>query len=159
MKNEQLRKLLASFVDFQIIRDDYIAKKPNEFAIMHTISLTKNSISGSRVIKNDEEKIIEQTSRLVSAYFQIDCIARTQARSEEMANKLYDVIVFGKRDELIRNGFGLQSESIQIADRTFLEGSQYIYRFGFDIEINWREISERERILIKDIDYKIKEEN
>lgn len=159
MKNEQLRKLLASFVDFQIIRDDYIAKKPNEFAIMHTISLTKNSISGSRVIKNDEEKIIEQTSRLVSAYFQIDCIAMTQARSEEMANKLYDVIVFGKRDELIRNGFGLQSESIQIADRTFLEGSQYIYRFGFDVEISWREISERERILIKDIDYKIKEEN
>ena len=159
MKNEQLRKLLASFVDFQIIRDDYIAKKPNEFAIMHTISLTKNSISGRRIISNDEEKITEQTSRLVSAYFQIDCIAMTQARSEEMANKLYDVIVFGKRDELIRNGFGLQSESIQIADRTFLEGSQYIYRFGFDIEINWREISERERILIKDIDYKNKEEN
>ena len=159
MKNEQLRKLLASFVDFQIIRDDYIAKKPNEFAIMHTISLTKNSISGSRIIRNDEEKIIEQTSRLVSAYFQIDCIARTQARSEEMANKLYDVIVFKKRHELIRNGFGLQSESIQIADRTFLEGSQYIYRFGFDVEISWREISERERKLIKDIDYKIKEEN
>lgn len=159
MKNEQLRKLLASFVDFQIIRDDYIAKKPDEFAIMHTISLTKNSISGSRVIKNDEEKITEQTSRLVSAYFQIDCIARTQARSEEMASKLYDVIVFEKRSELIKNGFGLQSESIQISDRTFLEGSQYIYRFGFDVEISWREISERERILIKDIDYKIKEEN
>ena len=30
MKNEKLRKLLASFVDFQIIRDDYMAKKPKE---------------------------------------------------------------------------------------------------------------------------------
>src|SRR3712207_706487 len=110
MKNEKLRKLLASFVDFQIIRDNYVAEKPAECAVMHTVSLNKKVISGYRVIETTEEYVKEQTARLVFAYFQIDFYAKTQARAEEMASRLLDVIVFEKRYELIRNGFGLTSE-------------------------------------------------
>lgn len=157
MKNEKLRKLLASFVDFQIIRDDHMAKKPSECAVMHTISLTKSAYSAYRTVETTEESIKEQATRLVFAYFQIDFYAPTQARAEEMASELLEVIVFKKRHELVRNGFGLSEDEIEIKDLTFLEGSQYIYRFSFDVEMNWRETSERIRQLIKDV--KVEVEN
>ena len=157
MKNEKLRKLLASFVDFQIIRDDHMAKKPSECAVMHTVSLTKSVYSAYRTVETTEDSIKEQATRLVIAYFQIDFYAPTQARAEEMAGELLEVIVFKKRHELVRNGFGLSEDEIEIKDLTFLEGSQYIYRFSFDVEINWRETSERIRQLIKDV--KVEVEN
>lgn len=157
MKNEKLRKLLASFVDFQIIRDDHMAKKPSECAVMHTISQTKSVYSAYRTVETTEESIKEQATRLVFAYFQIDFYAPTQARAEEMASELLEIIVFKKRHELVRNGFGLSDDEIEIKDLTFLEGSQYIYRFSFDVEINWRETSERVRQIIKDV--KVEVEN
>lgn len=157
MKNEKLRKLLASFVDFQIIRDDHMAKKPTECAVMHTISLTKSVYSAYRTVETTEDSIKEQATRLVNAYFQIDFYAPTQARAEEMASELLEVIVFKKRHDIVRNGFGLSDDEIEIKDLTFLEGSQYIYRFSFDVEINWRETSERIRQLIKDV--KVEVEN
>nr|DAN19486.1 MAG TPA: hypothetical protein [Caudoviricetes sp.] len=157
MKNEKLRKLLASFVDFQIIRDDHMAKKPKECAVMHTISKTKSVYSAYRTVETTEDNIKEQATRLVIAYFQIDFYAPTQARAEEMASELLEVIVFKKRHNLVRNGFGLSDDEIEIKDLTFLEGSQYIYRFSFDVEMNWRETSERIRQLIKDV--KVEVEN
>lgn len=157
MKNEKLRKLLASFVDFQIIRDDHMAKKPSECAVMHTISLTKSVYSAYRTVETTEESIKEQATRLVYAYFQIDFYAPTQARAEEMASELLEIIVFKKRHDIVKNGFGLSDDEIEIKDLTFLEGSQYIYRFSFDVEMNWRETSERIRQLIKDV--KVEVEN
>ena len=159
MKNEKLRKLLASFVDFQIIRDDYVAKKPKECAVMHTISLNKSAYSAYRAFEATDTYIKEKALRLVIAYFQIDFYASTQARAEEMASELLEVIVFKKRHDLIRNGFGLSDDEIEIKDLTFLESSQYIYRFSFDVEINWRETSERTRQLIKDVEVKTEVEN
>ena len=159
MKNEKLRKLLASFVDFQIIRDDYMAKKPKECAVMHTISLNKSAYSAYRTVETTDEEIKEKALRLVIAYFQIDFYAPKQARAEEMASKLLDVIVFEKRHELVRNGFGLSDNEIEIKDLTFLEGSQYIYRFSFDAEMNWRETSERTRKLIKDVEVRTEANN
>ena len=73
-----------------------------------------------------------------------------------MASELLEVIVFKKRHDLVRNGFGLSDDEIEIKDLTFLEGSQYIYRFSFDVEINWRETSERTRQLIKDVKVEVK---
>ena len=151
MKNEVLRKLLASFVNFQVIRDDYVAKKPKECAVMHTISLNKSAYSAYRTVETTDTQIKEKALRLVVAYLQFDFYAPTQARAEEMASELLEVIVFKKRHDIVRNGFGLTSDNIEITDRTFIEGSQYIYRFGFDLQINWRELSERTRQLIKDI--------
>lgn len=157
MKNEILRKLLASFVNFQVIRDDYVAKKPKECAVMHTISLNKSAYSAYRTVETTDTQIKEKALRLVVAYLQFDFYAPTQTRAEEMANELLEVIVFKKRHDLIRNGFGLSDDEIEIKDLTFLEGSQYIYRFSFDVEMNWREASERSRELIKDI--KVEVEN
>jgi len=156
MKNEKLRKLLASFVDFQIIRDDYMAKKPKECAVMHTISLNKSAYSAYRTVETTDTQIKEKALRLVIAYLQFDFYAPTQARAEEMASELLEVIVFKKRHDLVRNGFGLSEDEIEIKDLTFLEGSQYIYRFSFDVEMNWRETSERIRQLIKDVKVEVK---
>lgn len=158
-KNEKLRLLMAKFVDFQVIRDDFVAKRPTECAVMHTISLTKNAYSGSRIIEKTDNYIKEQTARLVEAYFQLDFYANTQKRAEEMAQTMADTILFKNRHDFVRNGFGLTSDDIEISDRTFLEGSQYIYRFGFDLQMNWRELSERTRQLIKDIDVKTEVKN
>ena len=150
-KNEKLRLLMASFVDFQVIRDDFVAKKPAECAVMHTISLSKNAYSGVRVIEKTDEYVKEQTARLVEAYFQLDFYAATHKRAEEMAQSMLDVILFKNKYDFVRNGYGLTDDEIEVSDRTFIEGSQYIYRFGFDLQMNWRELSERTRYLIKDI--------
>ena len=159
MKNEALRKLLASFVNFQVIRDNYVAKKPAECAVMHTISLTKSVYSAYRTVETKEDSIKEQATRLVFTYFQIDFYAPTQSRAEEMASELLEVIVFKKRHDLIRNGFGLSDDEIEIKYLTFLESSQYIYRFSFDVEMNWRESSERVRDLIKDVEVRTEVNN
>ena len=156
MKNEKLRKLLASFVNFQVIRDNYVAKKPIECAVMHTISLNK---SAYRTVETTDTQIKEKALRLVIAYLQFDFYAPTQLRAEEMASELLEVIVFKKRHDLVRNGFGLSDDEIEIKDLTFLESSQYIYRFSFDVEMNWRESIERVRDLIKDVEVKTEVEN
>ena len=158
-KNEKLRLLMAKFADYQVIRDDFVAKRPSECAVMHTISLTKNAYSGFRIIEKTDNYIKEQTARLVEAYFQLDFYANTQKRAEEMAQTMADIIIFKNRHDFVRNGFGLTSDDIEISDRTFLESSQYIYRFGFDLQMNWRELSERTRQLIKDIDVKTEVKN
>ena len=67
--------------------------------------------------------------------------------------------MFKKRHDLVRNGFGLSDDEIEIKDLTFLESSQYIYRFSFDVEMNWRESSERTRQLIKDVEVKTEANN
>ena len=59
MKNEKLRKLLASFVNFQVIRDNYVAKKPIECAVMHTISLNKSAYSAYRTVETTDTEIKE----------------------------------------------------------------------------------------------------
>nr|DAM75649.1 MAG TPA: hypothetical protein [Caudoviricetes sp.] len=158
-KNEKLRLLMAKFADYQVIRDDFVAKIPSECAVMHTISLTKNAYSGSRIIEKTDDYIKEQTARLVEAYFQLDFYATTQKKAEEMAQAMADIILFKNRYDFVRNGFGLTSDNIEITDRTFLEGSQYVYRFGFDLQMNWRELSIRTRQLIKDIDVKTEVKN
>lgn len=158
-KNEKLRLLMAKFADYQVIRDDFVAKIPSECAVMHTISLTKNAYSGSRIIEKTDDYIKEQTARLVEAYFQLDFYATTQKKAEEMAQAMADIILFKNRYDFVRNGFGLTSDNIEITDRTFLEGSQYVYRFGFDLQMNWRELSTRTRQLIKDIDVKTEVKN
>lgn len=150
---------MAKFADYQVIRDDFVAKIPSECAVMHTISLTKNAYSGSRIIEKTDDYIKEQTARLVEAYFQLDFYATTQKKAEEMAQAMADIILFKNRYDFVRNGFGLTSDNIEITDRTFLEGSQYVYRFGFDLQMNWRELSERTRQLIKDIDVKTEVKN
>ena len=137
MKNEVLRKLLASFVNFQVIRDNYVAKKPIECGVMHTISLNKSAYSAYRTVETTDTQIKEKALRLVIAYLQFDFYAPTQVRAEEMASELLEVIVFKKRHDLVRNGFGLSDDEIEINDLTFLEGNQYIYRFSFDVEMNW----------------------
>ena len=76
-----------------------------------------------------------------------------------MASKLLEFIVFKKRHDLVRNGFGLSDDDIEIKDLTFLESSQYIYRFSFDVEMNWRESSERTRQLIKDVEVRTEVSN
>ena len=76
-----------------------------------------------------------------------------------MASKLLEVIVFKKGHDLVRNGFGLSDDDIEIKDLTFLESSQYIYRFSFDVEMNWRESSERTRQLIKDVEVRTEVSN
>ena len=158
-KNEDLRLLLASLVDYQVIRDDHIAEIPVECAVMHTISLNKTVYSGYREIEKTNEYTTEQTARRVEAYLQFDFYASTQARAEEMANNMLDVIFFKNRHDLVRKKFGLSDDNVEVVDRTFLEGSQYIYRFGFDINMNWREISQRKRKLIRDIDYETEAKN
>lgn len=159
-RNEKLRLLLAEYVDFQVIRDNQMAEVPEkEYAVMHTISLNKSAYSNYREKEKTVDYIIEEAARRVEAYFQLDFYADTQLRAEEMAENMLEIILFKKRHDLIRNKFGVSEDDVEISDRTFLEDKQYIYRFGFDININWREIKERKRMLIKEIKHKLEVEN
>ena len=48
--------------------------------------------------------------------------------------------------------FGISSEFVNIEDRTFIENSKFIYRFGFDIEISSKEVITREMNRIESIE-------
>lgn len=152
-KNEKLRLLLAGYVDFQLIKNNQMSEMPdNEYGVMSIISLNKSSYSNYRVKERTTDYIIEEAARRVNAYLQFDFYAPTQDRAEEMANEMLEIILFKNRHDLIRNKYGLAEDEVEISDRTFLEDKQYVYRFGFDININWREITERKRMLIKEIE-------
>ena len=154
-KNEVLRKLLASWVDYQVIRGNSssIPDEP-DFAVFRSLPAETVTTNDIRVIEDKE-----YSSRLIMGAFQLDFYSDSQVKAEEMAHGMVEKIIFSKRNDLVRAGFGVSDYQIEVDDRTFIENSEFIYRYGFDVKINYRTITERENTPIEHIDITIGDEN
>ena len=153
-KNEVLRKLFASWVDYQVIRGNSSSiPEETDFAVFRPLP-AETVTTDIRVIEDKE-----YSSRLVMGAFQLDFYSDKQVKAEEMAHSMAEKIIFSKRNDLVRAGFGVSDYQIEVDDRTLIENSEFIYRYGFDIKINYRVITERENTPIKHINIQIGDEN
>lgn len=154
-KNEVLRKLFASWVDYQVIRGNSssIPTEP-DFAVFRPLPAETVTTNDIRVIDDKE-----YSSRLVMGAFQLDFYSDKQVKADKMAHSMAEKIIFSKRNELVRAGFGVSDYQIEVNDRTFIENSEFIYRYGFDIRINYRVITERENTPIEHINIQIGDES
>lgn len=151
-KSEQLRELLSTFVDYQVIRANTNATIPFPCCVFRSLPATKGTLSKVRQIDTNNGKIIQQASQISEAIYQLDFYSTNQLEAELMAHNFLNLIIFNKRFELVRLGFGISSEFVNIEDRTFIENSKFIYRFGFDIEISSKEVITREMNRIESIE-------
>ena len=154
-KNEVLRKLFASWVEYQVIRgnNSSIPDEP-DFAVFRPLPAETVTINDIRAVEDKE-----YSSRLVMGAFQLDFYSNKQVKAEEMAHSMAEKIIFNKRNDLVRAGFGVSDYQIEVDDRTFIENSEFIYRYGFDIKINYRVITERENTPIEHINIQIGDES
>ena len=154
-KNEVLRKLFASWVEYQVIRgnNSSIPDEP-DFAVFRPLPAQTVTITDIRAVEDKE-----YSSRLVMGAFQLDFYSNKQVKAEEMAHSMAEKIIFNKRNDLVRAGFGVSDYQIEVDDRTFIENSEFIYRYGFDIKINYRVITERENTPIEHINIQIGDES
>ena len=60
---------------------------------------------------------------------------------------------------MIRAGFGLSDYQIDVEDRSLIENSEFIYRYGFDVNVNYKVINERDNTPIQHVNIIIGDEN
>jgi hypothetical protein len=86
--------------------------------------------------------------------------ATTNDSAYENACKLKENIYTILRDKLNIEGFGVleQRSSNDITDRTYLEQSDFVYRYGFDVIIDTKrtvtmDTEEPQTVILKDLNY------
>ena len=98
--------------------------------------------------------------RRVELYLQIDMFATTNDSAYENACKIKESIYTILRDKLNLEGFGVleQRSSNDITDRTYLEQSYFVYRYGFDVIIDTKrtvtmDVEEPQTVVISKLNY------
>ena len=159
---ERLKKFLnANIVGFPIIiANPKIKAPPMPYAVIKQIpSAEDRGVLRTRTRK-DETTITEIIVRRIELYLQFDMYATTNDSAYENACKLKENIYTILRDKLNLEGFGVleQRSSNDITDRTYLEQSDFVYRYGFDVIIDTKrtvtmDTEEPQTIILKDLNY------
>ena len=88
-KSEQLRELLSTFVDYQVIRANTNATIPFPCCVFRSLPATKGTLSKIRQIDTNNGKIIQQASQISEAIYQLDFYSTNQLEAELMAHNLF----------------------------------------------------------------------
>ncbi len=143
---EELRKLLNSFVDYQVILPHNDVKTPVKYAVLGIVNIDKSVFNTPRKIDN-----IKVTFLSVTALLQLDFYSKDQLEAQKMCIDMINKLIYINRKDLLRAGFGLKEKSIDFQNLTFIENSKYIYRFSFDVNITWNEEVARNVTIIEDV--------
>ena len=96
-KSEQLRELLSTFVDYQVIRANTNAIIPFPCCVFRSLPATKGTLSKIRQINTNNGKIVQQASQISEAIYQLDFYSKNQLEAELMAHNFLNLIIFNKR--------------------------------------------------------------
>ena len=154
-KNELFRKLIASWVDYQVIRGNNTAvPDESDFAVLRVLPAERQTANNIRTFDNKE-----YSSMSVYIVYQLDFYSNNQIKAEDMASNMAERLIFINRNDLIRAGFGLSDYQIDVEDRSLIENSEFIYRYGFDVNVNYKVINERDNTPIQHVNIIIGDEN
>ena len=144
---EKFRKLLNSFSNkkWQIIAGEMLAETPNyPFVEMFVINLTPDFHNQSiEVLKKENGVLTEQNIKTYNSTLQFNCRHKTMMEAVELANNLFRIINFEKRNMINNNGFGIKRMS-------FIRNLNFI-----DVEISFDVTEEREVETIETVKTKI----
>ena len=159
---ERLKKFLnANIVGFPIIIANPKIKAPSmPYAVIKQIPSSEDRGVLRTRTRKDETTITETIVRRVELYLQIDMFATTNDSAYENACKLKENIYTILREKLNLEGFGVleQRSSNDITDRTYLEQSYFVYRYGFDVIIDTKrtvtmDVEEPQTVVISKLNY------
>ena len=155
---EKFRKLLNSFSNkkWQIIAGEMLAETPNyPFVEMFVINLTPDFHNQSiEVVKKESGMLTEQNIKTYNSTLQFNFRHKTMMEAVELANNLFRIINFEKRNMINNNGFGIKRMSF-IRNLNFIEAGKWSYCYSFDVEISFDVIEEREVETIETVKTKI----
>ena len=159
---ERLKKFLnANIVGFPIIIANPKIKAPSmPYAVIKQIPSSEDRGVLRTRTRKDETTITETIVRRIELYLQFDMYATTNDSAYENACKIKENIYTILRDKLNLEGFGVleQRSSNDITDRTYLEQSDFVYRYGFDVIIDTKrtvtmDTEEPQTVILKDLNY------
>ena len=137
---DEFRKLLKSLIAYQLIRgNNKPLPKENEFGVLTTI--------GEDELITNRDKLVEGKEiahRSTIALIQFDFYSDNQLKAKQMAQDMIDMLTFKSRNMLLNKGYGIKDDVVSLQDRTFINNVEYIYRYGFDINIAFTRTIERE---------------
>lgn len=107
------------------------------------LQLINASLDKKPAVKSVEDYDAENVKRTVeyknSMSIQFDAISKVKGDSLEAAHASYEFIKTTARQDILKDGFGLQDNQSDIQDRGSYElNNDYIFRYGFDLVVNYR---------------------
>lgn len=160
-KLDEFIKILNDKIDeFIIIKANQNAKAPalpyaTVFSLPSNPDMNKY-VSRYKEIKPDGWWIRENISRRVESTLQFDVYSKDREQANTYCMLLFEHIMTISRIDINLAGFGaLESRAVSIDDRTYLEHDSNLFRFGFDVTIDYMTQVERyfqnvETVKIKD---------
>ena len=143
---EDFRKLLNSFSDekWQIINGDILSQTPNyPYIEMFIINYSPDFYNQSvEVIEKENKTLVERNIKIHNATLQLNCRHKSLTESVALANELFKIINYVKREIINNNGFGIKDMS-NIKSLNDFEGGKWNYCYSFDVEISFDVIEDR----------------
>ena len=139
-KIEEFRKLIVTLVDYQIIRGSNTSlPKENDFGVLRIIA--EDELITNRTLYHEGKEVAH---RGTIALIQLDFYSNNQLKAKMMAQDMSDILTFKSRNMLLNKGFGIKDDIVSLQERTLIENVEYVYRYGFDINIAFTRTIERE---------------
>ncbi|WP_304181926.1 hypothetical protein [Leptotrichia trevisanii] len=143
---EYFRKLLNSFSNnkWQIVNGNILAQTPNyPYIEMFIINYSPDFHSQSvEVVEKENKTLVERNTKTHNATLQLNCRHKSLIESAALANELFKIINYVKRETINNNGFGIKEMS-NIKSLNDFEGGKWNYCYSFDVEISFDVIEER----------------
>lgn len=145
---ERLKKFLnANIIDYTIIIANPKVKAPNmPYVVLKQIPSAIDLNNFVLRTRKDENTITESIRRRIELYLQVDVYAKTNEEAYSICANFQEQIYTILRTPLNLEGFGVleQRSSNDITDRTYLEQSDFVYRYGFDVVIDTNRVVTRD---------------
>ena len=164
---ERLRTFLNTSIDPYIIIPSGAGIKAPKFPYITMLQIPSAIDRNTTVLKTrkDVNTITESITRRVELYIQFDSFHIDEQQAYNNACDMQEQLYTTLRDKLILEGFGVlgQRSSNDIQNRSYLENSANIYRYGFDCVIDCkrnvtRDIPDVDTVNVKELNYESNEE-
>ena len=160
-KINEFRSKLNRYVNpvSQVIAGEELAKNPpypyvEMFVLNQVIDFHTND---EQIISRIDNTVKEKTIKFNTAMLQLNCRHKTINEALELANTLYKIINYVKREDLINAGIGIKNMS-QIRSLHYQEAGKWTYCFSFAVEICFDTVEEKNIDTIGTIEITIKNE-
>lgn len=160
-KIELLRSLLNTYLNpaVQVVRGEELSKTPPyPYVEMFIINMNPDfHVQNEEIVIRNGETLKEENLKFYTSVLQLNCRHRSNLEALNLAQGLYRLINYEKRDDIINKGLGIKRMSI-IKTLNYIEAGKWTYCYSFDIEISFDVLESKEIGTIERVETKINDE-
>lgn len=150
-KIEEFRKLLNQYSnkEFQVIQGEILSETPvYPYIEMFTLNITpdfhnQNETIVEKISEDGKNYLIEENEKAIFSSVQLNCRHKSMIEAQELAQKLFMLINYTKRDDLLNNEIGIRNMSM-IRSLNFFEAGKWSYCYTFDVELTYSVIETKQ---------------